>query len=349
MDQLARGADLHAVAQADAAQRVMGEGQPFDQRHPHMVGEFQRRRPGAAFLAVHDDEIGRDPGFQHRPQDAHEFAPVTDAKLEADGLALGQFAHVLDELHHLDRGREGGMRRGGDTVLAHRNVARLGDLGGDLGGGQHAALTGLGALAQLQLHHLHLIFGGHGGELVGIEAAVMVAAAEIARSQLEHDVAAALAVIAADPALAAVMVEIAHLGALVQRQDRIGRQRPEAHRRDVVDRGAVGLRTIRPADGQAKVGVLDLARPDRMGQPLVAAVIDPLLGAEGALVLDVLGALVDDGARLARERHLFLIALDQVLANLRPDQFKEIAHMAEDRIVAQDRVIGLRHVAKADE
>ena len=33
----------------------------------------------------------------------------------------------------------------------------------------------------------------------------------------------------------------------------------------------------------------------------------------------------------------------------RPDQLEEISHMTQHGIVAQHRVIGLRHVAKADE
>ena len=52
------------------------------------------------------------------------------------------------------------MARRRDAVLALRDAASCGDLGGDLGGRQHAAMAGLGALADLELDHLDLMVGG---------------------------------------------------------------------------------------------------------------------------------------------------------------------------------------------
>jgi hypothetical protein len=54
-----------------------------------------------------------------------------------------------------------------------------------------------------------------------------------------------------------------------------------------------------------------------MGEPEIARLVDVFLGAEGALVLDALGALIDERARLARERLFVLVALDDVLADFR--------------------------------
>ena len=65
--------------------------------------------------------------------------------------------------------------------------------------------------------------------------AVGVAAAEVARPDLPDQVAPAFAVIAADRPLARVMREAAELRAPVEREDRVGRQRAEAHGRDVED------------------------------------------------------------------------------------------------------------------
>ena len=48
-------------------------------------------RPGG-ILAVDDDEVGHDPGLEHRPDHAHELAPVADAELEAHRLAVRQLA-----------------------------------------------------------------------------------------------------------------------------------------------------------------------------------------------------------------------------------------------------------------
>ncbi len=144
----------------------------------------------------------------------------------------------------------------GDTQsMPHRHAARLCDLGRDLGGGQHAAMPRLGALAQLDLDQLDLFVLGLLGEAFGVERAVVVAAAEIAGPDLVDQIAAALAVIAADPALAGVMGKAAHLGTLVQRQNRIGRQGAETHRGNVVERGLVGLLAVRSADGDAEIGI----------------------------------------------------------------------------------------------
>src|SRR5256885_17243602 len=83
--------------------------------------------------------------------------------------------------------------------------------------------------------------GGVGDEFFFVEAAIVVAAAEVARGHFPDQVAAVHAVVLADGALARVVRKAAHLRALVQRQDGIGRQRAEAHGRDVEDAGAVGL------------------------------------------------------------------------------------------------------------
>jgi hypothetical protein len=69
-----------------------------------------------------------------------------------------------------------------------------------LGAGQHAAVAGLGALGELHLDQLDLRVGRQGGELVRVEAAGLVAAAEVARGDLPDQVAAVLAVVAADRA-----------------------------------------------------------------------------------------------------------------------------------------------------
>ncbi|MPL94347.1 hypothetical protein SDC9_40500 [bioreactor metagenome] len=84
-----------------------------------------------------------------------------------------------------------------------------------------------------------------------------------------------------------------------------------------------------------------------MGQPLIARAIDLHLGAEGARVLDVLRALVDDRALLAREGFLVGIALDQVLPDLGADLLEQEAQMPDHRVVAQDRVFRLDDVAHA--
>src|SRR5262249_11237341 len=159
--------------------------------------------------AVDHDEIGIDAGFAHRLTDRQELPGVADAQLEAGRLAAGELSHVGDELHHLDRRRERAVRGRRDAILAHGHAANLGNLLRDLRCRQNAAMAGLGTLADLEFHHLDLVFARNPRELVRIEGAVAMAAAEIARANLPDDVAAHFAVIGADAALPGIVGETA--------------------------------------------------------------------------------------------------------------------------------------------
>ena len=160
------------------------------------------------------------------------------------------------------------------------------DLAADLGGRQHAAVAGLGALAELQLDHLDLRRWPRPRRTSRREKVPSrVAAAEIARADLPDDVAAVLAVIGAEAALAGVVGEAAHLRALVERADGVGAERAEAHGRDVEHGGRVGLRAVRAADrrrGTARrdggLGAIEWLHP------LEAVVVDVVLRAERPLV-----------------------------------------------------------------
>src|SRR5262249_58677741 len=109
-------------------------------------------------------------------------------------------------------------------------------------------MTRLGALAQFHLDPLDLIGGGGLGKGVGAKHAVAVAASEIARADFPDDIAAHFAVIRTEPALARVVREAALPGPTVQRADRVGAERAEAHRRDVEYRGRIGVCAIGSAD-----------------------------------------------------------------------------------------------------
>src|SRR3546814_6511577 len=118
---------------------------------------------------------------------------VADRQLEAGRLAAGQFAQAGDEFQQPYRRGERRMPRRRDAVQPLRHAAGGGDLGTDLGPGQHAAVAGLGALRELELDHLHLRIARVGGETFLAEAAVLLAAAEVARADFPDQVAAVLA------------------------------------------------------------------------------------------------------------------------------------------------------------
>src|SRR6185503_15080066 len=104
----------------------------------------------------------------------------------------------------------------------HGDAADPGDFLRYFRGRQHATMAGLGALADLELDHLDLVFVGDLGKQIGIEAAVAVTAAEIAGADLPDDVAAILAMIGADAALAGVVGKVALLRAGIERAHGVG-------------------------------------------------------------------------------------------------------------------------------
>src|SRR5262249_6512632 len=144
------------------------------------------------------------------------------------------------------------------------------------------------------------------------------------RADLPDQVAAVCAVILADRALSGVVRETAFLRAAVEREDRVRRQRAEAHRGDVEHARAVRLRAARArADGHSEVVRRDFRRRERVIDPLVARGLNVELRTEWALVGIALRALVHDRTLLARERRPLVVALDEVLADLGPDALEQ--------------------------
>ena len=81
--------------------------------------------------------------------------------------------------------------------------------------------------------------------------------------------------------------------------------------------------------------------------------IDPLVAhgariqrrAEVGLAGPRLGLLLGERALLAREGHGLVVAFDEVLADLGPDELQQETQLSDHRVVAQHRMAGLRHVA----
>jgi hypothetical protein len=100
---LAAGADLDAVAQTAADQRVVHGHQALGERDADVVGVFRRRCAGAALGSVDDYEIRGYALLEHRLADREELVTQPDAELEPGWLAVGQLAHARDEQHELSR------------------------------------------------------------------------------------------------------------------------------------------------------------------------------------------------------------------------------------------------------
>ena len=182
--------------------------------------------------------------------------------------------------------------------------------------------------------------------VAAVESSVGVAASEVTRTDLPDQVPAAAKVIRADAAFAGVMGEIATGGAGVERLDRVGRQRPETHRRHVQQRDVVRLGAVGTAQPDARSQVVGESRPQRMAQELVADRVHVALGAERFVALGALGAFVHQVAGLAVERRCLGVGLDEVLPDLGTDQLHQETDMPEDRVQAQDRVPRLQQVPR---
>ena len=255
-----------------------------------------------------------------------------------------------DETHHAraaSKRRRGAPAKGNRCPLGTPRMAAISAV--TFAAGSTPPWPGFGALAELDLDHLDLIVGGRGGEAVGIERAVGGAATEIARADFPDHVAAALAVIGAEAAFAGVVGEAAERRAAIEGANGVGAQRAEAHRRDVEHGRRIGLGAARAADQNSERRRSDLGRRDRMAQPLVALGVDVELRAERPLVELHLGALIDDGALIARERQAVGLALEEILPHLRPHLFEQKAQVGGDRIIAQNRVGGLNEVAETEQ
>jgi hypothetical protein len=229
------------------------------------------------------------------------------------------------------------------TTTKSGHAPHGGDLRRDLGRGQHAADPRLRALGELERHALDRRVGGLVGEPGRVEPTVGRAGAEVAAAQLPHQV-AAVEVVAGQAALAGVVGEPARRRADVERAQGVGRQRAEAHRRDVQQRHVVGLRAVRAADPDPWRLRRQRDRRGGVHEVLVADLVDVALGAERLDPLDALRALVDDRSGVAVVGPAVEVALDEVLLQLRADVLEQEAEVPQHRVVAQDRVPLLRDV-----
>ncbi|MCY1412097.1 hypothetical protein D9M71_274950 [compost metagenome] len=146
------------------------------------------------------------------------------------------------------------------------------------------------------------------------------------------------------------MGEVAKFRALVQRSNGICTERTEAHRRDIEDRCRVRLAALRAADVDAKRGRVGcFYRQHGVADELEAWPVDIVEGAKGLLGAFILGPRVHQRALGPGKRQLVVIALEQVLTNLRADGFDQVTDVAEDRVVAPYCVVALAQVIEADQ
>ena len=173
------------------------------------------------------------------------------------------------------------------------------------------------------------------------------AAAEIARTNLPDQIAAVFEVVGADRTLAGVVGETTLCGPAVERFDRVARQRPEAHRRDVEQCDVVGLGAIWSAQSHRRRQVGGHPGPQRMPQELIADGVEIVLGSERFVAFNPFSPPVHGVAALPVKRCAVGVGLDKILIDLRADQLRDEPGVAQDRVGAQNRVALLQQVPGA--
>src|SRR5690606_13232867 len=177
--------------------------------------EDEGRGARAALPAVDRDEVHAPRLRRHAIGELDPEGLLPHGRLDAHGQARG-LGDALHEVEELGDVAELAVRRGADAVDALGHAARVRDVGGDLHAREDAAAAGLGALAELDLDGANRAALARFEELLEAEAPGHVARAEIARAELEDEL-AAVEVMARDAALARVVERAGDVRAAVER------------------------------------------------------------------------------------------------------------------------------------
>ena len=347
----ARRDQADPLPHAALPQEIVQPRQRLADGRAHVVGQPRRRRARPALRAVEDDVVGalalgqRGDLLDQVPGEA----AIAQAELHAHGLAA-QLLEVPDEGKHRAEVVKllEAVRR--VAVLVHRDVADARDLGGDLRLGQDAAAAGLGALRELDRRRAKL----RRQLLVALrrEGAVQLAHAEQAGAHLEDAVARRRQMIGRKAAFSRREPGPRERGAAGQRRHRRAAQRAEAHVADV---------GVLPRLEGKLAGRTEERRQRRVGGRFA-------LQRGEARVHEVPGARglqVEVGPEAQRRRQVFRRsihplalaqvegprrprAFDEVLLDLLPLRFKDVADPGGHRKVVPERVLLLQHVPGGD-
>ncbi len=115
-DELPRRNQADPVAETGAHERIVHEEPRLPRGSPSEFENWGRRaRPTLA--AVDGDEIGREPGDNHRLHDGEEPRAATHAELESDRLPAGELPQAGNEAKQPGRVVEGRSAWGGERTV----------------------------------------------------------------------------------------------------------------------------------------------------------------------------------------------------------------------------------------
>jgi len=182
------------------------------------------------------------------------------------------------------------------------------------------------------------------GKLFRRKHAVLVTTTEVARADLPDQIAATLQVIRAKPTLTRVVSEATKLGSATEGQNRIHAERAETHRRNIQQAARVRLPAVGSTNGDSHIAGVDFLGLQRVIHPFITRSVHIDLGAKRSRVARTLRSLIDQRTMLPIEGHPFVIALDEVLTNLWPNELQQITHATQHRKVPTNRLLLLGHV-----
>src|SRR5699024_7340378 len=185
--ELAAADEGDAVGEPGAGEGRVDPGEGETEGESDRIAEDEGSRAGPPFAAVHGDEVHAPLAVGHRRREVLPEVDVADRRLDTDREAR-RVRDPFDEVEHRVDVVELAVPGGAGAVPALGGAAGLGDLPADLRPGEHATEAGLRSLAELDLDGSYRRRRHDLDELVEVEPAVLVAAAEVRGPDLEDQV-----------------------------------------------------------------------------------------------------------------------------------------------------------------
>ena len=130
---------------------------------------------------------------------------MTNAQLKAHRFAFRQFTQFLDKAHQLNGVGEFAVVVGRHAIGPNGYTSGACNLGGDFGAQEHATVTGLGTLAELDLDHFDLITQGVDDKLFWAEVPLLISATKVTRGDFPNQISSMHTVVLRNRSLTRVM------------------------------------------------------------------------------------------------------------------------------------------------